>query len=255
MPFLLARGAKNIITEVQRWQYFLLVERGITAVGSVDGGFGSQTEQATKLFQMQNAIPTTGKLDAQTLSVAQNLGYTVKPDDYYDKLIAQGFPKKPSNLSSPTNAARNKALTCFKFKQLAKPHRHDPDGIVITSSCDGSVSDWENKFIIRVAVPGLAHLPTFSGFMRAHSVVAPHLVALFDAWAQADLMHLFLTYEGAFVARYIRGGSPSDGAHGIKESKNVGNLSNHAFGSAFDVNATWNMRGTPSALPGEKGCV
>jgi hypothetical protein len=256
MPFLLARGARNVVTEVQRWQYFLLVKRGITAVGSVDGGFGSLTEQATKLFQIQNVIPATGKLDARTLEAAQALGYTVQPDDYYDKLTTQGLPKKPTDLASPTNAARNAALTCFKFKQLAKPFRDDPDGIVITSSCDGSVSDWENKFIMRVAVPGLAHLPTFKiGFMRVHSVVAPHLTALFEAWAKADLMHLFLTWDGAFVPRYIRDGSPSAGPHGIKESKNVGNLSNHAFGSAFDVNADLNPRGDPPAKPGEKGCV
>ena len=253
MPFLLARGANNIVTEVQRWQYFLLVKRGIGAVGAVDGGFGSLTEQATKLFQIQSLIPATGKLDVRTLEAAQALGYTVQPDDYYDKMKT---PKEPAGLASPTNAARNAALTCFKFKQLARPFRSDPDGIVITGSCDGSVSDWESKFITKVPVPGLAHLPTFkSGFMRVHTVVAPRLTALFDGWANADLMHLFLTYEGAFVARYIRGDSPSDGAHGIKQSRNVTNLSNHAFGSAFDVNATWNPRGHPSAEPGRKGCV
>lgn len=253
MPFLLARGATNIVTEVQRWQYFLLVKRGISAMGNVDGGFGSLTEQATKLFQNQSLIPATGKLDARTLQAAQDLGYTVQPNDYYDKLK---FPKKPTSLASPTNAARNGALTCFKFKQLARPFRHDPDGIVITGSCDGSISDWESKLITKVAVPGLAHLPTFkSGFMRVHSVVAPHLTALFDAWANADLMHLFLTFDGAFVARYIRGDSPGAGAHNIRKSSDVDNLSNHAFGSAFDVNASLNPRGSPSAEPGEKGSV
>jgi hypothetical protein len=168
----------------------------------------------------------------------------------------EGFPPEPAGLESPTNRARNAALTCFKFKQLAKPLRPDPDGIVITSSCNGAIADWETNFITRVAVPQLAHLPTLSsGFMRVHTLVAPRLTALFEAWAAADLMHLFLTYEGAFVARYIRDGSPSDGAHGIKQSKDVGDLSNHAFGSAFDINATWNKRGKSSAPPGEKGCV
>jgi hypothetical protein len=253
MPFLLARNAANINTEVQRWQYFLLVKRGISAVGGVDGGFGSLTEQGTKLFQIQNQIPTTGKLDAKTLEVAQALGYTVQPDDFYDKMKR---PKKPTDLASPTNEARNGALTCFKFKQLAKQFRPDPDGIVITSSCDGSVSDWESKFITKVAVPGLVHLPSFkSGFMRVHTVVAPKLTALFEAWAKADLMHLFLTWDGAFVPRYIRDGSPSDGPHGIKQSNNVTSLSNHAFGSAFDVNADLNPRKFPSASPGKKGCV
>ena len=45
MPFLLARSANNIITEVQRWQYFLRVKRGITIVGTIDGY--ETDEQAT----------------------------------------------------------------------------------------------------------------------------------------------------------------------------------------------------------------
>lgn len=256
MPFPLARSANNIITEVQRWQYFLRVKRGITIVGTIDGGFGSLTEQATKVFQAQNGLAETGKVDAATLAAAEPFGYTIQPNNFYAKMKEKGFPPEPAGLESPTNPARNAALTCFKFKQLAKPLRPDPDGIVITSSCNGAIADWETNFITRVAVPQLAHLPTFSsGFMRVHTLVAPRLTALFEAWAAADLMRLFLTYEGAFVARYIRDGSPSAGAHGIKQSKDVGDLSNHAFGSAFDVNATWNMRGKSSAPPGEKGCI
>jgi hypothetical protein len=253
MPFLLAKGARNINTEVQRWQYFLSVKRGIPGVGGIDGGFGRMTETATKLFQMQNGISATGKLDERTLTLAQSFGYTVQPDDFYERMRR---PRRPSSLNSPTNAVRNRALTCFKFKQLALQFRDDKDRVVIAGSCDGSVSDWENKFITRVPVPGLAHLPTFSqGVMRVHTKVAPHLTALFDAWAQADLMHLFLTWAGAYSPRYIRDGSPGEGAHGLKRSRDVGNLSNHAFGSAFDVNAAWNPFKAPSAEPGKTGCV
>lgn len=32
-------------------------------------------------------------------------------------------------------------------------------------------------------------------------------------------------------------------------------LSNHAFGSAFDINAAWNKIGTPPALINQKGAV
>ena len=195
-------------------------------------------------------------MDAATLTAAEGLGYAVKPNNFYTAMKGKGFPPEPKTLESPDNATRNGALTCFKFKQLAKPFRGDPDGIVITSSCDDTIPDWETKFITKVAVPQLAHLPTFkSGFMRVHTVVAPKLTALFKAWEEADLMHLFLTFEGAFVARYIRNDSPSAGPHDIKKSTAVSNLSNHAFGSAFDINATWNMRKDPPALPGAKGCV
>jgi len=82
MPFPLARSANNIITEVQRWQYFLRVKRGITIVGTIDGGFGSLTEQATKVFQAQNGLAETGKVDAATLAAAEPFGYTISPTTF-----------------------------------------------------------------------------------------------------------------------------------------------------------------------------
>ena len=76
-------------------------------------------------------------------------------------------------------------------------------------------------------------LPSAACFMRVHTLVAPRLTALFEAWAAADLMHLFADLRG-HVRRALRSGdgSPSAGAHGIKQSKDVGDLSNHAFGRA-----------------------
>ena len=70
MPFLLSRGARNVPTEVQRWQYFLL-KQGITEVGGIDADFGLNTEKATSLFQTKVGLPKTGKLDSATLDVAK----------------------------------------------------------------------------------------------------------------------------------------------------------------------------------------
>jgi peptidoglycan hydrolase-like protein with peptidoglycan-binding domain len=83
MPFLLQRGGKNVPLEVQRWQYFLLKSK-IPQAGLIDAQFGAKTEEATKIFQIQHALKPTGRLDAVTLQAAEELGYAVQPDNYYD---------------------------------------------------------------------------------------------------------------------------------------------------------------------------
>ena len=55
------------------------------------------------------------------------------------------------------------------------------------------------------------------------------------------MKELILTYAGSFVPRFIRG--------------SLSNLSQHAFGSAFDINARWNAFGATPAALGSKGTV
>ena len=67
------------------------------------------------------------------------------------------------------------------------------------------------------------------------------MVQLWKDWEAADLLHLVLTWEGSFVPRFVRGSRTT--------------LSNHAFGSAFDINAPWNGLGIVPPLVGQKGSV
>jgi hypothetical protein len=50
-----------------------------------------------------------------------------------------------------------------------------------------------------------------------------------------------LSYAGAFYPRYIRGSRTQ--------------LSNHSWGTAFDINVPWNGLNHTPALMGQKGCV
>ena len=77
--------------------------------------------------------------------------------------------------------------------------------------------------------------------MRLHKVVAPRVQALFKAWAKANLLRYVLTYDGGFVARYVRGSLTS--------------LSNHAWGTAFDLNAAYNGLGAQPAAPHKIGTL
>lgn len=64
---------------------------------------------------------------------------------------------------------------------------------------------------------------------------------MWAAWGRKGLLKHILTWDGSFAARFIRCSTSS--------------LSNHAFATAFDINADENPLGAEPALPGEKGCV
>lgn len=68
-----------------------------------------------------------------------------------------------------------------------------------------------------------------------------------------------MTYEGCYVPRYKRGLDPLPplGGHGVKKSTDAdgSKLSNHSFGSAFDINAGDNGFGEPAAICGKRGAT
>lgn len=255
MPFLLTRGAKNLILEVQRWQYFLR-RQGVDQVGNIDGDFGINTELATKFFQVKAGLPPSGKLDGKTLTKAQAMGYTVVSNDHYEKLAKNGGPPHPQTLQSPSNKSREKNFGCFRFIQLPLAQRPDKESIVIKGSCDGSVADWTAANIVTFDMPQLRFAVGYHGKFRCHKAAEPVFRKLFTAWEEADLLHLVISYAGCFVPRYKRGQAPSGtGGQGSKSSKDVSALSNHSFGSAFDINASQNGIDSPPANWDAKGCV
>jgi hypothetical protein len=77
--------------------------------------------------------------------------------------------------------------------------------------------------------------------VRCHKLIANQLIGLFQALEDRGLMKYILTWDGMFYPRFIRG--------------YYGKLSNHSWGTAFDINVEWNGMGTTPALVGEKGSV
>ncbi|HEX5210654.1 MAG TPA: M15 family metallopeptidase [Pseudolabrys sp.] len=254
MPFTLSRGGANVAAEVQRWQYFLR-KQGVDQVGAIDGGFGKNTEAATKTFQSGAGLPATGPVDVNTLQRAAQLGYTIVPDDYYEKRKGAHFPPPPADLSSPDNASRNRVFSCFEFIQrpLSQRPADNPEEIVIQGSCDGSVTDWPSANITTIPVPQLKFAAGFNGTIRCHAKAAPIIKALFAKWEQDDLLHLVMRYEGCFVPRYIRGTKTPPEGHPPKRSDGVSTLSNHSFGAAFDINFDDNQLAAEPAEAGQRG--
>jgi hypothetical protein len=255
MPFNLSRGGNNVPVEVQRWQYFLTRLGFGGMAGRIDGRFGQLTEDGTKAFQIAHGLAPSGAVDTITLQAAATQGYTILPDDHYTRLSGGEWPPEPTNLRSPSNAARNAALSCFVFSQLPLANRREPEQIEMGGSCDGATSDWEKTNIVRLPIGDLAHVQVFPGYFRCHKLIAPALQALIAAWKDADLLHLLTSFAGGYYPRYIRKTPLDPAGHGPKRSTDVSKLSNHSFGSAFDFNAPENPLGAEPKSVFEAGSV
>lgn len=143
------------------------------------------------------------------------------------------FPPRPPFRPILSDREREKLFGAFQF--VADPLPDNRENIRI-------LGDWEAKNIVKVEIP----LQIVLGrpgplIMHFHANAKDQLVACWLAWEKAGLLDRILTYDGAFVPRFQR--------------KSTTKLSNHAFGSAFDINARWNPLAAEPADIGEKGCV
>lgn len=203
--------------DVLQWQAFLRAQNFSAVAAS--GAFDEPTRSATIAFQQQQSLAPDGVVGLQTLSAALRLGLGVPLPD---------FPALSSN------AIRQKVFGTFAYE--SKPIPGNPENIVITGS-------WQRENIAAVVIPqliGVTGAPK-DGRIWFHKKAAAQLVALWSDWEKAGLLDRVESWGGAFVPRFVRG------------SRSV--LSNHSFGSAFDINMAQNpLNGEPAAL-GQHGCV
>ena len=131
------------------------------------------------------------------------------------------------------------------IESVPAPVPGDPDAIRITNDF--------TKHLVSACIPQMELIPGFSymghtvghgpkgGMVLMHELVVQPMVDLWQAWEDANLLDRIITDGGMFCARYVRG------------SRGV--LSNHSYGTAFDLNAPWNPLKKVPALVGQKGCV
>ncbi|HEX7181139.1 MAG TPA: M15 family metallopeptidase [Thermoanaerobaculia bacterium] len=219
---------------VKRWQHFL-IGQGFDP-GLADGKFGPKTHQATIEFQVKHGLIADGVVGNATMGQAMVLGLPVvqTKDEEEDDKSSPNFPPKPG--FKPLTSTTERQALFGKFAFVPAPLPNDKENIRITDN-------WEAQNIVKVMVPqvvGVQGAPS-SGGVRFHKKAAGQLQALWQAWDQAGLRHLILTWGGSFVPRFIRGSNKT--------------LSNHAFGSAFDINMKWNGLGAVPVLVGQTGSV
>lgn len=208
--------------DVRRWQDFLI---GTGAKLHADGKFGPATERATKKWQRANGLTADGLVGNATLGRAMAERFEAVP-------TVEGvreYPPKPTKLKPYIgNAARARKFGRFEYE--AAPTARNPERIEVSGT-------WKRNNITRVRVNGI---PGNKG-VWLHKAVADSFAAMWEAWAAAGLWGEIETWNGSYVPRFIRGSRKT--------------LSNHAWGTAIDLNASWNRIGHVPAFKGEEGCV
>ena len=222
------------LPEVARWQAFLI---GQGHRLKADGDFGPKTDAATKSFQAKHGLVPDGEVGPRTYAKAEELAFDVPPAPETPVVagvfVAGGFPSLPDFPPLVGTAARQRLFGAFEYEP--SPTAGNPEGIRILGA-------WESENIRAVPLPlaGVSGAPSSLAVMF-HKAAIPQLLGLWGAWERHGLLPLVQSWHGAFVARFVRGSRST--------------LSNHAFGTAFDINAGSNPFGAKPALLGAPGSV
>lgn len=218
--------------DVRKWQYFLIGQGMPLQVA--DGIYGDLTLAATVAFQGKYNLAADGVVGHQTLVAAIQRGFVVLDDTTDSSESGQNWPPPPDFSPVTSNAARQELFGKFSYRHDPQPGNYENIRIL---------GNWVADNIVSVTIPQLAGVKGApkSGKVEFHRLVATQFTGLWQAWQEASLLDRILTYDGSFCPRFIRGSTTT--------------LSNHAFGSAFDINVAWNAIGTQPALKGEKGSV
>jgi peptidoglycan hydrolase-like protein with peptidoglycan-binding domain len=224
----------SIGSEVEKWQLFLIGEELLD--DDADGRFGPKTEAATKKFQQRHDLDPDGKVGPKTLGKAIAEGLAIVEDRTDMGVNSINFPPRPDFPPLVSTAQRQAIFGAFKFR--ANPLPSNKENIEILGT-------WEADNIVKVSLPALNGVDTFGtpnpGAMRFHDKAKAQLEGMWKAWEAKGLKSRVLSFGGSFVPRFIRGSSSA--------------LSNHAFGSAFDINMAQNALGKTPARVGTKGSV
>ncbi len=210
--------------DVKNIQIFL---RGLNLyTWAVDTSFGPNMEKAVKAFQKQNGVKDDGIIGNTTLTLMLKQGLALMPD-------TSDFPSKPNFNPLLSNAQRQAIFGKFKYEDA--PTKTNPEGIKI-------LGNWVADNIVTIQLPQLSKA-TGGKYtkMSVHKLIVDQIEGVWAEWEKEGLLSLIKTYDGAFYPRYVRGSSKS--------------LSNHSWGTAFDINAEWNGLGKIPAAVGELGSV
>lgn len=235
LPTLRQGVRSNLVGDVQK---FLLGE-GFEI--TVDDQFGPATEQVLREYQLSRGIEADGIVGPQTWGrlLSENFrpyeGF-VEDEQAYDRSgdsrYGPHWPPKPPGATSPNG----RILFGQDFTFTPQPLPRMPEYVKPDPA-------WVRKQITTATIPQLVGVEgaRADGTMLIHRKLQKQVEVLFDLWEQMGLADRVLTFSGSWVPRFIRG--------------RTDRLSNHSFGSAFDINAAWNGFRKMPALFGKRGCV
>ena len=219
-----------------------VLERALESAGYYNGPFeepeasavfGTGVERAVRRFQESRGLRVDGRVgidpDGETMRALRSDATTVPPDTDPAPL-----PVPPLGLHPLSLAERERLFGHFDF--VPDPRPLNPEGIKI-------LGGWQAGNIVRAEVPQLARIAGGppSGNTFSHRIAEEPLKRLFQAWDDAGLLDRARTWGGLWNPRYIRGSRTT--------------LSNHAWATAFDINAQWNSLGQAPAPLGTNGSL
>ncbi|MFZ1322368.1 MAG: M15 family metallopeptidase [Ignavibacteria bacterium] len=157
------------------------------------------------------------------------------------------WPARPDFIRQYSDKEREFKFGKFRF--VPAPEESDGDGIKI-------LDNWEHENIVRVELPvlylnGIIRGSTKKAYVEKncalefHKNGADNFKQLWKDWEDAGLIDRIIDCSLPFVPRYIRG----------TQGRNPRPLSNHSWGTAFDINVAWNKLGKVPALLNQKGSV
>jgi hypothetical protein len=213
---------------VKQWQSFL---RGQGYKVDVTGEFDDNTVKNTKRFQRKyNLEKVDGIVGNKTLGQAASLGFQLV--DYSGTDL--GYPPKPNFRPLVSNASRQNKFGPLEF--VPAPSSNNPEKIKITNN-------WDRDYLVKVTIPQLVGIKgaNQSRTLRFHKKAAEQLKELWREWEERQLLQYVLTFDGAYSPRFVRGAAQRQ------------SLSNHAFGTAFDINCQWNRFGAQPSTSNSNG--
>lgn len=205
---------------VLKWQQFLISKS--YNIGSLDGIFGSKTETATKDWQKKNGLTADGIVGSGSFAKAKSQGFE------YEE-VSLWYPPQP-NFGSPSTAKVKEMFGEFQFQ------RKNGGEIKI-------LGNWTAQNIVEVEIKqlkGIEGAPK-NGKIRFHKKGERQIRELFNEIERQGLKDLLISWAGSFYPRMVRGSSTK--------------LSNHSWGTAFDINAPQNWLGEKPAPIGAKGSL
>jgi hypothetical protein len=213
---------------VMKWQIFLNGQD--YEPGFADGIFGPKTREATISFQKDYHLKPDGIVGQKTYTKAFSLGLEFVNDPSDTSKYSINYPPLP-NFEYLSN-------TNHKFKLFGRYQYEVLQGGNIKIK-----GNWQKDNIKYVEIPQLKNVEGApeNCMIAFHKVAIPQLKLLFIEWEKAGLMHLVKSWHGSFVPRLVRG--------------STNRLSNHAFGTAFDINYKWNRLGIIPSTVGQEGSV
>lgn len=209
--------------EVKDWQYFLI---GLGYYkGKADGLFKSKTKTATEAFQTDHGLDSDGIVGRNTTITAIKMGCF--------SAFASNYPDRPPFKPILNLEIKNDLFGEFEFKHT--PTDSNPEKVEI-------LGDWRKENIVKVDLPQLAKATDGKYTSMYFNKKAEYqLKQFFIELEEEGLLNYIVTYAGAYTARFIRGSRK--------------HLSNHSWGTAFDINAGWNGLGREPATEHEIGTV